>query len=67
MHKCITIFVGGGFWFGNSNENGADYFMDEEVILVTLNYRLGALGEVFINHFELLTVSEETLHCYQDF
>lgn len=32
------------FFFGNSNENGADYFMDEEVVFVTINYRLSALG-----------------------
>uniref|UniRef100_T1P807 carboxylesterase n=1 Tax=Musca domestica TaxID=7370 RepID=T1P807_MUSDO len=37
---------GGGFWFGNGN---SDYYLplslvQEDVIVVTLNYRLGALG-----------------------
>ncbi|XP_021957941.1 esterase 6 [Folsomia candida] len=41
----VMVFIhGGGFFFGNSNENGADYFMDEEVVFVTINYRLSALG-----------------------
>lgn len=38
---------GGGFQFGNGNAflYGADYFMETgEMILVTINYRLGALG-----------------------
>lgn len=37
---------GGSFYSGNSNsdENGPDYLMDKDVILVTINYRLGALG-----------------------
>lgn len=41
---------GGGFQFGNGNAflYGADYFMETgELILVTINYRLGALG--FLN------------------
>ncbi|XP_064541396.1 esterase B1 [Drosophila montana] len=47
--KPLPVMVwihGGGFWFGNGN---SDYhfpaqLMQEEVIVVTLNYRLGALG-----------------------
>ena len=35
---------GGAFAIGSGSEYGADYFMDEDIILVTLNYRLGALG-----------------------
>ena len=41
---------GGAFQFGNGNAflYGADYFMETgEIILVTINYRLGALG--FLN------------------
>ncbi|KAM8713978.1 hypothetical protein ACLKA7_014180 [Drosophila subpalustris] len=43
----VMVWIhGGGFWFGNGN---SDYhfpaqLMQEEVIVVTLNYRLGALG-----------------------
>lgn len=40
---------GGGFQFGNGNAflYGPDYLIPENIILVTLNYRLGALG--FLN------------------
>ncbi len=29
---------------GSGNMYGGAYFLDEDVILITLNYRLGALG-----------------------
>ena len=38
---------GGAFVDGSGLEYGPDFFMDEDVILVTLNYRLGVLG--FLN------------------
>lgn len=40
---------GGGFQFGNGNAflYGPDYLLPENIILVTINYRLGALG--FLN------------------
>lgn len=40
---------GGGFQFGNGNAflYGPDYLVPENIILVTINYRLGALG--FLN------------------
>lgn len=31
---------------GSGNMYGGAYFLDEGVILITLNYRLGALGEI---------------------
>ncbi|ALC41995.1 clt [Drosophila busckii] len=43
----VMVWIhGGGFWFGNGNK---DYtfpaqLLQQEVIVVTLNYRLGALG-----------------------
>lgn len=42
---------GGGFTSGSGNEyfHGPDYFLDHDVILVTGNYRLGALGFLFNN------------------
>ena len=38
---------GGGFYIGSGNSNlyGPDYLMSEDVVLVTINYRLGALGQ----------------------
>ncbi|CAL8090398.1 unnamed protein product [Orchesella dallaii] len=40
----MVFFHGGMFHFGSAEDHGEKYFMDEDVILVTLTYRLGALG-----------------------
>lgn len=39
---------GGKFSLGHSgpDENGPEYFMDKDVILVSINYRLGVLGSL---------------------
>lgn len=44
----VMVFVHGGkFEFGSSDSKlyAPDYLLNYDVILVTLNYRLGALGE----------------------
>jgi carboxylesterase type B len=40
---------GGGFYAGSGNSNfyGPDHLMSEDVVLVTINYRLGALGQFY--------------------
>lgn len=44
----VMIFIHGGYFMsGSSNTYRPDYFMDEDVVLVTLNYRLNAFG--FLN------------------
>ncbi|CAG7836696.1 unnamed protein product [Allacma fusca] len=44
----VMVFIhGGNFMTGSGAEYGGKYFMDEKVILVTLNYRLGVFG--FLN------------------
>ena len=44
----------GGFIFGNSHHMGPTYLMDHNVVLVTMNYRLGALGQpLFILDFHV--------------
>lgn len=43
----FEIVLLGGFVTGSSDMYGASYFMDEQVILVTLNYRLAALGNTY--------------------
>ena len=47
----VMVFIhGGGYMSGASRDPAPGYFMDENVIFVTLNYRLGALGNIaFIN------------------
>ncbi|CAG7837439.1 unnamed protein product [Allacma fusca] len=40
----IVYIYGGGFFMGSTDIYGAKYFMDEDVVLVMMNYRLGALG-----------------------
>lgn len=42
------VFLHGGGWFTGSSSSdlyGPEYLLDGGVILVTLNYRLGALGK----------------------
>ncbi|XP_021966746.1 carboxylesterase 5A [Folsomia candida] len=48
--KLLPVLVwiyGGGFAAGSNRVYGGSYFMDEEVILVVINYRVGAFG--FLN------------------
>jgi carboxylesterase type B len=45
--KPVMVFIhGGAFYFGSSSSKvyGADYLVDEGVVLVTINYRLGIQG-----------------------
>ncbi|CAL8094832.1 unnamed protein product [Orchesella dallaii] len=41
----VIVFIhGGSFVFGSGAEYGPAYMLNENIVLVTLNYRLGALG-----------------------
>ena len=41
----VMFFIHGGvFIYASSQTFEPHYFMDEDVVLVTINYRLGALG-----------------------
>ncbi|XP_032520406.2 juvenile hormone esterase-like [Danaus plexippus] len=43
----MVFFHGGGFLFGNGTDDsvhGPDYLVEKNVVVVTLNYRLGILG-----------------------
>ncbi|XP_033229589.1 venom carboxylesterase-6-like [Belonocnema kinseyi] len=41
----VMVWIhGGGFNWGSSNQYGAKYLLDKDVILVTVNYRLGMFG-----------------------
>lgn len=41
----MVYFHGGGFTIGSGNILQPDYFMDEDVVLVLVNYRLGPFGK----------------------
>lgn len=51
--KFAVIFLihGGGFAFGSGNNffYGPDFLLEQDVILVTMNYRLGAFGFMSFN------------------
>lgn len=45
LKPVIVFFHGGGFSFGTARDQGGPQnLMDREIVLVTVNYRLGALG-----------------------
>lgn len=47
--KAVMVFIhGGGFSTGSGTAEfyGPDFLLNEDVVVVTLNYRLGALGEL---------------------
>ena len=44
---AVMVWIHGGGWTGGSFDPlfyNPDFFMDHEVVFVSLNYRLGALG-----------------------
>lgn len=46
--KAVLVwFPSGGFNAGSGDDDmyGPDFFMDQDVVLVTLNHRLGAIGK----------------------
>ncbi|OXA44247.1 Esterase FE4 [Folsomia candida] len=41
----VVVYIhGGSFLFGTGREYGAAYLLNEDIVLVTLNYRVGVLG-----------------------
>nr|XP_023023901.1 venom carboxylesterase-6-like [Leptinotarsa decemlineata] len=52
-HKlAVLVWIHGGSflrWFGTMDPFGPDYFIDNNVVVVTLNYRLGPLGFLTTN------------------
>jgi carboxylesterase type B len=38
---------GGGYVVGSGNDKRPDYLVAKDIILVSINYRLGALGEIY--------------------
>ena len=46
LHPVMVWIHGGGFQFGSANSEiyGPERLLEEDIVLVTINYRLGALG-----------------------
>jgi carboxylesterase type B len=44
LAPVLVYLHGGGFVWGDGNVDPV-YFMDSKIVVVTLNYRLGPLGE----------------------
>ena len=61
----VMVYIHGGFFMaGSANHYKPNYFMDHEVVMVTFNYRVGALGMTLLTHFcgtENLTILSYTL------
>lgn len=45
---------GGGFLAGHSGSFGPEYFMDNDVVLVSINYRLGLFGKICLTKLILV-------------
>ena len=53
----VMVWIhGGGFFAGSGNPDiyGPEYFMDYEVILVSVNYRVGPLGFFTLENEEVM-------------
>ncbi|XP_054012725.1 juvenile hormone esterase-like [Hylaeus anthracinus] len=51
--KSVMVWIhGGGYMTGYSNASmyGPDFFIEEDIVLVSFNYRLGALGFLSLDH-----------------
>lgn len=46
--KSVMVWIHGGAWImgsGNDDMHGPDYLIEKDIVLVTINYRLGILGK----------------------
>lgn len=55
----MVWIYGGSFLDGSNNASvyGPDFFMEQDVVLVTFNYRLGALGTIILSYNRLTSFS----------
>lgn len=51
LRPVMVWLYGGGYMSGHCNSSlyGPDFFMEEDVVLVTFNYRLSVLGIIITN------------------
>lgn len=51
MPKAVMVWIhGGGFLCGSGNDDvfGPDYLIEKDIVLITVNYRLGILGKIIL-------------------
>jgi len=55
---------GGGFHTGSGDATfyGPDFFIQKDIVLVTLNYRLGVLGTLLIYNISYYDTSDKILY-----
>ncbi|XP_069678766.1 uncharacterized protein [Periplaneta americana] len=55
LHDVLVVIHGGAFYHGSSGRNsfGPDFIVDEDVVLVSFNYRLGILGFLSLQNSEV--------------
>lgn len=56
--RAVMVWMhSGGFLWGSGNDDsyGPDYLLEEDIVLVTLNYRLGILGKFSSSIYYLST------------
>jgi len=47
LRPVLVVFPGGGFFAGDGTDSvyGPEYLVNEDLVVVTMNYRVGPLGE----------------------
>ena len=55
--KAVMFWIHGGNWeegSGDPESYGPDFLLDHDVIIVTINYRLGPLGFLALHHEDIM-------------
>lgn len=58
--KPVMVWIhGGAFQVGSTTTDlyGPEYLLTQDIVLVTVNYRLGALGTIVTTHIKNLNLS----------
>ena len=53
----IVYIHGGAYILGSPHQRSPSYFMDEDVIFVSISYRLGIFGKSSVSKFVAMTTS----------
>lgn len=56
--RPVMVWIHGGGFVGGSGDDdlyGPDYFMDKDVVLLSINYRVGILGKASLGIFRFVS------------